>query len=214
MRDPIDELLKEYSIIKSRIEERLHVFKTIWEKGTDVDVFYELVFCILTPQSKPEMCWEAVKRLKNSDLFLLETDKEILTCLYGVRFKYKKSGFVLEARRLFETKPEGIKKHLSGFENINEARKWLVQSVKGIGIKEAGHFLRNIGLGGELAILDRHVLRFLMSAEVINEIPRSLTETRYMQIEKKMRQYAKKIGIQMSHLDFLLFYKATGKIFK
>ncbi len=192
----------------------MSAFDRIWADGNDADIFYELVFCILTPQSKPGLCWEAVKRLRNANLFSTPflSGKEILPLLYGVRFKYKKSEFILETKELFKTRE--IKKHLSGFHDMNAIRKWLFQNVKGIGIKEAGHFLRNIGIGGELAILDRHVLRFLETAGVIDKIPSSLTENRYLEIERKMRRFADKIGICMSHLDFLLFYRATGKIFK
>jgi N-glycosylase/DNA lyase len=208
------ELTADYSLVKTRIEERLGAFDRIWAEGNDADIFYELVFCILTPQSKPALCWEAVKRLKNANLFSRPflSGKEILPFLYGVRFKYKKSDFVLEAKESFKNR--GIKKHLSGFPNLDETRKWLFQNVKGIGIKEAGHFLRNIGIGGELAILDRHVLRFLETSGVIDKIPSSLTENRYLEIERKMRLFADKIGIGMSHLDFLLFYRATKMIFK
>jgi N-glycosylase/DNA lyase len=214
MAVPVDAALEDYTGIIPRIQERLAVFDSLWEKGTDSDIFYELVFCILTPQSKPELCWEAVKRLKNADVFSLRSGKEILNHLYGVRFKYKKSGFVFEAKERFEKDTIGIKKRLSGFKTVFEARMWLVRNVKGIGIKEASHFLRNIGIGGELAILDRHVLRFLESAGVIKRIPSSLTGRQYLEIEKKMGRYAEGIGIRMSHLDFVLFYRATGKIFK
>jgi len=38
--------------------------------------------------------------------------------------------------------------------------EWLVKNLTGLGYKEAGHFLRNIG-SGKIAILDRHILRNL-----------------------------------------------------
>lgn len=208
------ELVEEYLRIKTQIEERLHFFDSIRENASDNEIFYELVFCILTPQSRPELCWEAVLRLKDADIFSLKEGKDVLEHLYGVRFKYKKSEFVIEARQWMKSLPNGLKSYLTGFKKIEDARDALVKNVKGIGIKEAGHFLRNIGIGCELAILDRHVLRFLVAAKVIAEIPSSLTISRYAEIEKKMRMYARKIKIPMSHLDFVLFYRATGKIFK
>lgn len=210
----MNEIQRVYSEIKDQIEERLSVFEAIWKTGSDEDIFYELVFCILTPQSRPEMCWEAVKRLRAADLVSMDSSKAVLEHLYGVRFKYKKSEFVLDAKRMFFGTGMGIRTTLSGINDIGMARNVLAASVKGIGLKEAGHFLRNIGLGGQLAILDRHVLRYLSEAGVITAVPSSLTPARYWEIEKKMTAHAHELGIAMSHLDFVLFYQATGLIFK
>lgn len=38
--------------------------------------------------------------------------------------------------------------------------------------KEASHFLRNVGFGEDVAILDRHILRNLERLAVIDEIPK------------------------------------------
>jgi thermostable 8-oxoguanine DNA glycosylase len=46
-----------------------------------------------------------------------------------------------------------------------------VGNVKGIGYKEAGHFLGNIGFNQDLAILDRHILKNLKKLGVINAVP-------------------------------------------
>jgi len=83
-----------------------------------------------------------------------------------------------------------------------------------MGYKEASHFLRNIGFGENLAILDRHILRNLHRLHVLNEIPKYLTAKKYLAIEGKMRQFADDVKIQMSHLDLLLWYRETGGIFK
>ena len=100
------------------------------------------------------------------------------------------------------------------FNDVYSAREWLVQNVKGIGYKEASHFLRNIGFGEELAILDRHILKNLKFFGAIEEIPRSLPRKKYFEIEKKMKKLAEKVKISMSHLDLVLWYKETGEVFK
>lgn len=84
----------------------------------------------------------------------------------------------------------------------------------GLGYKEAGHFLRNVGLGEDLAILDRHILKNLVLLGVIDEVPASLTKRRYLEIERRMIEFSKKTGIPMGHLDLLLWSKETGEIFK
>jgi N-glycosylase/DNA lyase len=90
------------------------------------------------------------------------TQEDIAKIISGVRFRHNKAKYVLEARNLFiENGKVRIKEKLASFNDIYELRKWLIANVKGIAYKEAGHFLRNIGIGKELAILDRHILRNL-----------------------------------------------------
>jgi N-glycosylase/DNA lyase len=103
---------------------------------------------------------------------------------------------------------------ISSFSNLEEAREWLVDNIKGMGYKEASHFLRNIGLGEEFAILDRHILKNLQLLGIIEEVPASLSRKRYFEIEKKMVRFSDRINIPMAHLDLLLWYKETGEVFK
>ncbi len=80
--------------------------------------------------------------------------------------------------------------------------------------KEASHFLRNVGFGDDLAILDRHILRNMEKLGVIKEIPKTITPKKYKEMEVKLRKYTKKVGIPMDHMDLLLWYKEAGEIFK
>ncbi len=74
--------------------------------------------------------------------------------------------------------------------------------------------MRNIGFGDDIAILDRHILKNLDACRVIDEIPMSLSRKKYLNIEKKMVGFSKRLEIPLSHLDFVLWYKETGDIFK
>jgi N-glycosylase/DNA lyase len=89
-----------------------------------------------------------------------------------------------------------------------------VENVKGLGYKEASHFLRNIGLGEDLAILDRHILKNLGLLGVIDEVPSSPTKRLYLEIERKMAAFSKEAKIPMGQLDLLLWYKEAGEVFK
>lgn len=211
----IEEIKKLYLSIQDEIISRLDGFKRVREKGSEEDVFAELVFCISTPQSRAKLCWDAVDNLLNKNLLLKGSKNRILKELNGVRFKYKKAGYIAEAGKQFLTEGKiSIKSQISGFSDVYDARGWLVKNVKGIGYKEASHFLRNIGLGENLAILDRHILKNLRSLGVIKEIPRVLSRKRYFEIEKKMKEFAERVKIPMGCLDLLLWYKETGEIFK
>jgi len=207
----MDEIKRIYFSVQEKIRSRLNEFDRLREKGSDEDIFAELVFCILTPQSKAQSCWKTVETLLNKNLLLKGNEDQISKELNRVRFRYKKAEYIIEARKLFSV---GIKSKINEFNDVYNARDWLVQNVKGMGYKEASHFLRNIGFGEELAILDRHILKNLNSLGVIEEIPRSLTKKKYFEIEKKMKKFSEKVKIPMSHLDLVLWYKETGEVFK
>ena len=135
--------------------------------------------------------------------------------LSNVRFKERKAGYIVAARdQLTRDGRLAVRAVLEGFSDPFSAREWLVDNVLGLGYKEAGHFLRNIGLGEDLAILDRHILKNLAILGVIDEVPTSLTKNRYLEIEKRMIAFSRKVGIPMGHLDLLLWSKETGEIFK
>ena len=210
-----DEIRAIRTSIKDEIQSRLREFDSVLKTGDEESIFAELVFCILTPQSKAKSAWAAVKRLLDKGLLLAGTEDQVLRELIGVRFKYKKAGYVIEARNKFLIDGKlVIKSRISRFSDAYDAREWLVRNVKGIGYKEASHFLRNIGIGEDLAILDRHILKNLRSLQVIDEVPDSLSRRRYLEIERGMKELSEETKIPLSHLDLVLWYKETGEVFK
>ena len=216
VKKKIEKELKEiHSRIKNDIIQRLSDFKKIWQDGNDLDIFSELVFCLLTPQMKPVTCWNAVQNLQNENLLLEGSPKQITSGISNIRFKNKRGEYIFEARKLF-CDEDGffIKSKIDSFDNMYNARKWFVNNVKGIGYKEASHFLRNIGKGEDFAILDRHILKNMQSLGLIDKIPASLSEKRYITIENKLSEFAQEIKIPLNHLDFIMWYKETGFIFK
>ncbi len=210
------EIKELYEMRKSDIERRLKEFKELFENSNDDRIFAELIFCLLTPQSKAKICWKVVENLMEKDLLIHGSYEQVLRELKGVRFKKNKAKYIIEARKTFTRENEiRIKSVISSFSDSKKAREWLVKNVKGMGYKEASHFLRNIGFGEDLAILDRHILKNLRLLRVIEDIPKkTLTKKRYMEIENKMREFSRDIGIPLSHLDLLFWSKETGEIFK
>src|SRR6266446_9298738 len=184
----VQELQTLYNEKRDAIQQRLREFKEILDRD-DNDVFAELCFCLLTPQSSAKTCWAAVSRLKERSLLLKGEANEIQPQLIDVRFGDSKAKYIVEARHLFTKDGKlYLKSHLSSFANLFELREWMVENVKGLGYKEASHFLRNVGLGEEFAILDRHILRNLKRMKVISDGPVSITNKRYVVIEVKLRR--------------------------
>lgn len=212
----IEELLEAYEIKKHEIKKRLEEFKTVFDQS-DEKLFSELAFCILTPQSRAKTSWNAVQALEKNNLLLKGAREKIVPFLQAVRFHENKSRYLVEARALFtENGKINIKEKVSEVKDSPVLfREWLLENVKGLGMKETSHFIRNVGLSKNgLAILDVHILENLKELGVIDEIPKSLTKKKYLEIEGKMKGFSEKIGIAMDELDLLLWSKETGMIFK
>ncbi len=211
----LKDLLTTYKKIKPKIEKRLTEFKELWTSGSEFDIYCELIFCLFTPQSKAKICNEAVLMLQEKGLLIDGTEEQLGKELNIVRFRYTKAKNVVDSRKVFFKNGNiSIKPIIKKFKTPMDARDWLVENVRGMGYKEASHFLRNIGQGEQLAILDRHILRNLALLRVINEIPKTMTGKRYLEIEQKLLKFAKEIEIPPVQLDLLFWYRETGEIFK
>jgi len=206
-------LLEDYRKKKVKIRNRLKSFRKVYKKGNE-EIFKELCFCILTPQSKAIICDKAIERLQKDDILFKGDIRRIRTYLKGVRFPNNKARYIIEARNIFKNGHGPDIKSKLDTKDLSKTRDFLVKNVKGLGYKEASHFLRNIGFGNNLAILDRHILKNLKRYKVIKNIPASLSKRRYLEIENKMKDFFKKVGIAIEELDLLFWSMETGFIFK
>lgn len=213
------ELISDYNRRKGEIKNRIKDFRRVG-KGRDKELFPELCFCLLTPQSKALNCDKAIQGLKKDKLLYDGCVRAIRNKLKGiVRFHNNKARYIVDARTLFRSKEAKRQRSIDlkdkiDFQNPFKAREWLAKNVKGLGYKEASHFLRNIGLGRDIAILDRHILKNLKKYDVIKEIPRTLTCKTYLEIENKMKEFSKSINIPLDELDLLFWSQETGVVFK
>jgi N-glycosylase/DNA lyase len=208
-------LKNSYEKKRPEIRKRLESFKKIWE-GSDENIFAELCFCLLTPMSRARAADEAINRLLEKKFLLTGNKNQIIREVtdVGVRFPENKGNFIVEARGFFTRNGAiDIKSKLNQGTSTAK-REWLVKNIKGLGYKEASHFLRNIGFGSNLAILDRHIMKNLLKYGVIKEIPKCLTKKCYLSVENKMKEFSKKVGIPLAELDLLFWSEETGEIFK
>lgn len=212
----LQEILKVYGKIAKDIDKRLKEFKEIWKNGSDEDIHAELSFCILTPQSKARNAWKAITTLRADGVLFTGDAQTISDYLNIVRFKNNKAKYLVELREKMKNEKGEIitKQFFNSLPSTFEKREWIVKNIKGMSYKEAGHFLRNVGFGEDVAILDRHVLKNLVKLEVISEIPKTITPKLYLEIEEKLRVYCKEVGIGMDQIDLLLWYLEAGEIFK
>jgi len=122
--------------------------------------FSELCFCILTANSKAITAIQIQKKVKEEGF--LKLDQNQLSKIIREnkhRFHNNKSNYIVQAREYKNIKL--IIKNLLKENNIFFVRDWIANNIKGLGLKESSHFLRNIGYF-DLAILDRHIINLFV----------------------------------------------------
>jgi N-glycosylase/DNA lyase len=174
--------------------------------------FYELAYCLLTPQTSAENAGKAVEELQRLSFRSLTIDPEpiLRNSETYIRFHATKAKHLIKLKDDFP----GIADALSKLTDPSAKREWLVNNVMGLGYKEATHFLRNVGLNGGLAILDRHILRNLKRYGAIRAVPKSLSRKKYLSIEKSFIRFSERIGISLDELDLVFWSMETGTIRK
>ncbi len=196
----------ELSEVNSIVERRLSEFASFKTKSED-DWFSELCFCILAANAK--QATSAIIQAQLSAEGFKTLSQETLTNLIKInkhRFHNNKAKYIVQAREFANVK--SIVKDMSEI----QAREWLVEHIKGIGMKEASHFIRNTG-GQSLAILDRHILNTLTEYKIINR-PKTLTSANYILIEKAFTDLASTLRMSPAKLDLMIWYLRNGEVAK
>ena len=192
--------------IRETIEKRLDEFREAG-RGGEERWFSELCFCILTANYTAHGGIRIQKEL-GAEGFCNLPHPELVARLkqLGHRFYNMRGKFIVEARG------KNVKKELYG-KDQKEMREWLVENVKGLGWKEASHFLRNLGYF-DVAIIDRHIISILQRYGYIKEVPKTLGKRKYLEIEEILDKIAKKARMSQGELDLYLWYMKTGKVLK
>lgn len=195
------------SEVKELVDVRIKEFKEIGKKPNN-EVFKELCFCILTANFNAEKSIKIQKVI--GDEFLTLPESQLVKKLkeVGHRYPSTRAKYIVDARKY----KDSIKNIIKRFNNDNELREWLVKNLKGIGYKEASHFLRNVGYTN-FAIIDFHIISTLIRYKLI-EKPKVLTKRKYLEIENLLKKFAKKLNLNLAELDLYLWYTETGKILK
>ena len=193
--------------VKTLVDSRIKEFGEFKNQSINL-VFNELCFCITTANCSAERCIDVQKKIGDGFLTLSETDLVSKLKEFGYRFPNVRSKYIFEARG----KIGQIKDMLSTEMDDYDLREWIVKNVKGLGYKEASHFLRNIGYT-DFAIIDFHIIDLLVSYNLIQR-PKTLTKKNYLEIENILKDIGNKLKLNLAELDLYLWYLETGKILK
>lgn len=208
----MDDLIKIINILKESevanvINSRIKEFAAFKEESIQI-IFREMCFCIMTANCGAEKCIEIHDRMEDDFLILdtIQLTEKFKEC--GYRFPNIRSSYIIEARKYMAD----LEKELNQSKQDGPLRDWIVKHIKGLGYKEASHFLRNIGYEN-YAIIDFHIIDVLVKYDLIKK-PKTLIKKSYIEIENVLREMGKKLNLSLAELDLFLWYLETGKILK
>ncbi|HEX8847383.1 MAG TPA: N-glycosylase/DNA lyase [Pyrinomonadaceae bacterium] len=199
----------------AEIRSRLAEFRSLRESASDERLWEELVYCIFTAGASARMGLRSVAVVRH--LLMTGDHAELTAALQGVhRYPQARPGYIVVTRDyLYEDCGMRLRERLENFDDALERRDWLAREprIKGLGYKEASHFLRNIGFSG-YAILDKHILRSLAELGVTESPEPPATRRRYLETEERFREFARRVRIDFDELDLVLWSMKTGEILK
>jgi N-glycosylase/DNA lyase len=213
----VEKVIATHRARRKEIRKRLGEFQEVWHKGSDARLWEELAYCIFTAGASARMGLNSVDAVRP---LLLDGEAKAMTKALkkagAHRFPVARPQYIVATRNYFRADcGMALRNRLRSFSDPFERRDWLAQEkqVKGLGYKEASHFLRNVGVKGH-AILDKHVMRCLCDVGVVDAPKPPSTRAKYLAVEQELIRFAREIKIDFDELDLVLWSMKTGEILK
>lgn len=211
----VDNIRRVHKERRKEISGRLAEFRQIYHEGTEERFWEEMVFCFFTGGCSAAMGLRSIEAVR--PLLAFGTQEQLAAALSGVhRYPNARARYVVESRDFLTANHNmQIRKALMDFECGLERRDWLAKTkgIKGLGYKEASHFLRNVGFRG-YAILDKHVLNCLAELKLIDDPKPPSTRSRYLAVEDVVKELARESKVGFDELDLVLWSMKTNAILK
>lgn len=217
-----DDVLNEYSRLAEGFSKRRK-----WIEMSEDEIWQELCLCILSSNVPFELARSAFLHLRkgylqlewitntpNSQRILAD---ELAKPIYSpkttggayrkYRFPNARAKNIHRAAKVVSSEKGWLSKLLANTSSENELRDVLVDKISGFGLKEASHFLRNIGYSTRLAIIDSHVLSFLNNIGAADSRnTKSLTRNVYLELESRLQEICDKYGMNLSIFDMAIWH--------
>lgn len=165
--------------------------------------FLDVYRIIDNPNATQKICFELSKRIyepkRKDDTFR------------KYRFPNVRGSNIVKAAVTLYRENNGLIELLKSFRSEKEARSYLSENVSGIGLKEASHFLRNVGYSESLAIIDTHVISFLTEIGELSDEVTTVTPAVYMKLEETLTDLCNTFGLNMSIFDMAIWKYMRGK---
>ena len=180
---------------------------------SEEDLWRELITCILGSQVPNWMGVAAARQLDEQGLVVPCGNFDVERIASALRapiesphgprryrFPNSKARHIVAAHRAV-CQQYGDLRSLVSDSSPDECRRRLVESVPGVGLKQASLFLRNVGISSGFAILDTHVVRYMREVGLVGILPRSITPEMYYVLESVLSRYADQLGRPVGHVD-------------
>ena len=180
----------------------------------DDELWFELSTCILGSQVPNALAVAAAIRLRDvgvfrsdaphrSEEFIRTTITVPLITDQGLRRYRFPSSRARQLASAFEIveRTSGSLTALVYETPLQLLRPLLVERIPGIGLKQASMFLRNIGISQDFAILDVHVVNYMLRIGLIRREFKTLSSEMYFVLESILSNYARRIGFPVGHVD-------------
>lgn len=197
-----------------------------WECMSENELWLELCLCILSSNVPYELAESAFFHLMKKGYLLREwivkkpncekviagelsrqtfLPKKLDGSYRKYRFPNSRSRDICRAAKLVSTDSRWLSNVLESRNSEEEARDILVNEIPGIGLKQASHFLRNIRYSSQLAIVDSHVLSFLVEIGAVAKENAKITSKTYLELESLLQAMCNEYGLNLSILDMAIW---------
>lgn len=226
----LTQVINEYSeLIKSNEDQP----RKTWREMSETQLWEELCLCMLSSNVPYELalsafwhlhdihllnpgwligCATAVERIEYelSKQIYLPRKKDGSKRKY--RFPHTRAQNIVNAAKILCQNGHHLKSVLRNSHSGQEARAFLAENVPGIGLKQASHFLRNIGYSDSLAIIDSHVIGFLREVGAIHKKRiKTVTPKVYTRLETIVVDLCDSLGVNLSIFDMAIWRYMRGR---
>ncbi|MFS8980796.1 hypothetical protein PO002_41400 [Cupriavidus necator] len=185
-------------------------------------LWWELSACVLSSQVPYSLAIAAADAIDEGQLLLTrdnDTDRltQRLTKVLSAplliegrkrmyRFPVARARHLAATRAVVNKKACSLQALLESFEDAALARAWFVRHAPGLGPKQASMFLRNAGVSYDLAVLDRHVLKYMSHLGIYERPAISIAGlAEYRQHEDTLRGHADAMNCPVGILDWAIW---------
>lgn len=202
------------------------------------EVFYDLCFAICAPQTTFKSNLKVNESLKTYGFFNWEDSMfdtigihKLEDIVKPTRFYRNKTKWLIEMKKNYKHIYDSISmiNFLERDDPAPRIREWLVENVKGLGMKAASHFLRNLGCE-DLAVIDTHILKFFdehwIEIHTLGKYTlskearwaavggRGLSKKTYLEIELVFKNIAKDNNLSAAELDAIIWKQRSNTEWK
>jgi len=223
----LNEVVDEYSKLRTSFN-----LRKCWTDLSEKELWEELCVCILSSNVPYDLALSAFYHLRENELLDRERiiadsnsprkiSFELSRPIYrpkrkdGTFRKYRfpnvRASDIVKAAFTLYYETDGLSELLKNSSSEKEARGFLVDNVSGVGLKEASHFLRNIGYSESLAIVDTHVVAFLMEIGELSDKVTTVTPAVYIKLEEILLRLCNSLGLNISVFDMAIWKYMRGK---